>query len=172
MKFINDPFFWALLSMIGWALAPLVVGTKKFGKHLSFGIICWIFAEIPRIILPLPFVNQQRFEGNSMATAMGILILIIALTFGSQALIIHPLTRPNKNEKLHTSGFYSIVRHPVMFCDIFWPLGLAIIYKSTFGLIMSSAWEMEHFDLRSCIGLKLTVSEKRNSESKGFWTKP
>lgn len=140
MKYVNNPFFWAFLSMIGWALAPLVVGTRRFGRHFSFGIICWIFAEIPRIILPLPFVNQPRFESSGIVTLIGIIILMIALTFGSPALIIHPLTKPNKSEKLLTSGFYSIVRHPVMFCDIFWPLGLAIIFSSIIGLTMAFVW--------------------------------
>lgn len=142
MKFLNDPFFWAFLSMIGWALAPLVVGSKTFGKYFSFGMICWVFAEIPRIILPLPFIDQPRFSDNWILTIIGIVILVISLIFGMSAFSIHPLTRTNKKEKLQTKGFYSIVRHPIMFCDSFWPLGLALICGSIIGLIMFFLWAL------------------------------
>lgn len=60
-NFWNDSFFWTFLAMIGWFLGLLVVGSKTFGKNTLFGVFCIALAEIPRIILPLNFINQPRF---------------------------------------------------------------------------------------------------------------
>lgn len=51
-----------------------------------------------------------------------------------------PLTAPARSEPLRTGGLYSVVRHPLMLCDIFWPLGLSIIFGSIIGIVLTPAW--------------------------------
>lgn len=140
MQFWNNPFFWAFLATIGWALAMLVIGGKTFGKSGLFGVFVVALVEIPRIILPLDFVNQPRFGDVFILPIIGSIVLIVALVFGTSAFLIKPFTRPQKEEKLQTKGLYSVVRHPIMFCDSFWPLGLSLIFKSLIGTLLVVVW--------------------------------
>lgn len=140
MQFWSNPFFWAFLAMIGWFLGLLVVGSRTFGKSTLFGAFCIALAEIPRIILPLDFVNQPRFGEGVLVPTVGVIILILALAFGSAAFSIKPATRPQRGETLRTTGLYSVVRHPIMFCDAFWPLGLALILGSVIGTVLVVVW--------------------------------
>lgn len=135
-----NPLFWAFLAMLGWFLGLLVVGSKTFGKNTFFGIFAVAFAEIPRIILPLDFVKQPRFGDGYILSITGTVILIIALFFGSQVFWIKPFTKPQNVEKLKTSGLYAIVRHPLYFCDAFWPLGLSLIFRSVIGTMLVVVW--------------------------------
>ena len=139
-NFWNNPFFWAFLAMISWFLGLLVVGSKTLGKNSLFGAFVVALVEIPRIILPLPFINQARFGGGAILPIIGVIILIVALFFGTTAFLIKPFTRPQKEEKLRRAGLYSVVRHPIMFCDSFWPLGLSLIFKSLIGTILVVVW--------------------------------
>jgi len=141
MKVWNDPFFWAFLSMIGWSLGPLSIGTKKFGKNLSFGVISYLLWEIPRIIIVAPFVDQPRFGASTSLMVIGIIILALAFIFAAiPAFVVEPLTGVVAMKKLRTQGFYSIVRHPIMLGESLGPLGVALIFRSTIGLIMFVLW--------------------------------
>ncbi|MFQ6089022.1 MAG: methyltransferase family protein, partial [Candidatus Methanofastidiosia archaeon] len=138
--FWNNPFFWAFLATIGWGLGFLVVGSKTFGKNTFFGVFVVALAEIPRIILPLPFISQPRFGDGVILPIIGFIVLIVALAFGTPAFLIKPFTRPQKEEKLRTTGLYSVVRHPIYFCDSFWPLGLSLIFSSLIGTVLVVLW--------------------------------
>jgi protein-S-isoprenylcysteine O-methyltransferase Ste14 len=140
MQFWNNPFLWAFLAMIGWSLGLLIVGNKKFGSSRPFGVSVVALVEIPRIILPLPFIYQPRFADGPTLLVVGLIILIGALVFGTPAFLIKPFTRPRKEEKLLTTGLYSVVRHPIMFCDSFWPLGLSLIFRSIIGTVLVVVW--------------------------------
>ena len=96
MEFWNNPFFWAFLSMIGWFLAFLVVGSKRFGKSGVFGLFVVALVEIPRIILPLDFIKQPRFGNGTILLVVGFVVLIGSLVFGTPAVLIKPFTRPQK----------------------------------------------------------------------------
>ncbi|HEY7419657.1 MAG TPA: isoprenylcysteine carboxylmethyltransferase family protein [Ktedonobacteraceae bacterium] len=135
-----DPFFWAFLSMIGWASSISVVGNKILGKNTWFGIIVVALAEIPRLILPLDFIMQPRFGGSSLFLALGGLVLIIALIFGSPVFRIQPFTKPQKKEPLRTMSLYAVVRHPLYVCDILWPLGVALLFRSVIGTVLTVVW--------------------------------
>jgi protein-S-isoprenylcysteine O-methyltransferase Ste14 len=50
------------------------------------------------------------------------------------------LTAPDAGEPLRTDGLYSLVRHPLMLCDIFWPLGWSNIFESVIGILLTPAW--------------------------------
>ena len=43
-------------------------------------------------------------------------------------------------EPLRTDGHYSVVRHPLMLCDVFWPLGLSLIFGSIIGVPLTPLW--------------------------------
>jgi len=138
---LTDVWFWAFLGAIGWGLGIGVVGTKSLGRHLGFGILMFILAEVPRALLPLPFVRQPRIEAFGLWLALlGGLILIGSLIFAAPVFRIVPLTAPDKSEPLRTDGLYSIVRHPLMVCDIFWPLGLSLIFGSVIGVLLTPFW--------------------------------
>jgi protein-S-isoprenylcysteine O-methyltransferase Ste14 len=140
MQFWNGPFFWAFIAVVGWFLSLLIVGSKTFGRSRSFGIFAVALVEIPRIILPLPFISQPRFGDGTALVVIGFIILIAALVFGTPALLIKPFTRPQKEERLLKTGLYSVVRHPIMFCDSFWPLGLSLIFGSVIGTALVLIW--------------------------------
>jgi protein-S-isoprenylcysteine O-methyltransferase Ste14 len=101
----------------------------------------FILAEVPRILLPLPFVSQPRLGPNSpWLVAAGAAILAVSLFFGTPVFSIVPLTGPDRHEPLRTDGLYSFVRHPLMVCDIFWPLGLSLIFGSVIGIVLTPVW--------------------------------
>jgi protein-S-isoprenylcysteine O-methyltransferase Ste14 len=138
---ISDPWFWAFLAACGWGLAFAVVGTKTLGRSLGFGIFMFVLAELPRLLLPLRFVSQPRIQPEPpVLVAAGVLILAVSLVFGSPVFRIVPLTGPDRSEPLRTGGLYAIVRHPLMLCDIFWPLGWSLIFGSLIGILLTPVW--------------------------------
>jgi protein-S-isoprenylcysteine O-methyltransferase Ste14 len=138
---LSDPWFWAFLAAVGWALGFGVVGTQALGRNLGFGIVMFVLAEVPRILLPLPFVSQPRIAPTpAWLVAVGIAILAGSLIFGTPVFRIVPLTAPHHREPLRTDGLYSIVRHPLMVCDIFWPLGWSLICGSLIGIALTPVW--------------------------------
>lgn len=138
---LSDPWFWAFLAAIGWGLAFGVVGTQALGRSLGFGMTMFILAEVPRIVLPLSFVSQPRLESNpTLLVVLGVLVLAGSLFLGTPVFRIVPLTGPNRREPLRTDGLYSVVRHPLMLCDVFWPLGWSLLFGSIIGVLLTPAW--------------------------------
>ena len=137
---LTNPWFWAFLAMFGWFLGLLVVGSRTFGSRLAFGTVCLVLAEVPRVLLPLPFVEQPRLEGDPFLPVLGAIILVGSLFFGTPVFRIRPLTRPDSRETLRTDGLYSIVRHPLMVCDSFWPLGWSLLWDSLIGVFLTPVW--------------------------------
>ncbi len=111
------------------------------GRKLGFGVPAFILAELPRIILPLPFVTQPRIGlSPALLATVGGVIFLGSLYFGTPVLRIVPLTGPNHRETLRTDGLYAIIRHPLMLCDILWPLGWSLIFGSLIGVALTPAW--------------------------------
>ena len=75
-----------------------------------------------------------------MLVAVGVAVLVGSLFFATPVLRIVPFTAPYRREPLRTDGLYSIVRHPLMVCDIFWPLGLSLIFGSIIGIALTPMW--------------------------------
>jgi hypothetical protein len=98
--------------MFGWFLAAPAMATRRFGSLLWFGILCVIFAEAPRLILPLGFVSQPRLGDESLLAPVGSIFLIGSLVFGTPVFRIGGFTKPNRVEPLRTDGLYAVVRHP------------------------------------------------------------
>jgi methanethiol S-methyltransferase len=70
----------------------------------------------------------------------GAAILAGSLVSAIPVIRIAPLTAPARREPLRTGGRYSIVRDPLMLCDIFWPPGLPAVFGSIIGIVLTSAW--------------------------------
>jgi protein-S-isoprenylcysteine O-methyltransferase Ste14 len=138
---LADPWFWAFLAAVGWSLGFVLIGTETLGRRLGFGITVFILAEVPRLLLPLPFVSQPRIDPNpAWLVLVGVVILVGSLFFAAPVFRIVPLTAPDRPEPLRTDGLYSMVRHPLMVCDIFWPLGWSLIFGSVIGILLTPVW--------------------------------
>jgi protein-S-isoprenylcysteine O-methyltransferase Ste14 len=137
--FFIDPWFWAFLATLGWAAAGMAISTPALGHRLWLGIPIVALCEIPRVVLVLPAIPQARLQ-SPLLVALGGLVLVVSLVFGSAALRISPFTAPDVDEPLRTDGLYAVVRHPVMFCDAFWPLGLSLMFGSVIGIVLTPVW--------------------------------
>jgi len=138
---LYDPFFWAFLSAMGWAMGMLTVGSTTVGRHMAYGIIGSLTAQIPRIVLPLKWVSAQpRFDPPAIVVAAGAVLCLLGLSFIFSGLGLKIYTRPTKQEPLVTTGLYSIVRHPMLLANIIWPLGWSVICGSWIGIALAPAW--------------------------------
>jgi protein-S-isoprenylcysteine O-methyltransferase Ste14 len=138
---LTDPWFWAFLAALGWGLAFGIVGTRTLGRSLGYGVPVFLLAEVPRLLLPLPFVSQPRIEPNpAWLVVGGVLVLAASLFFATPVFRIVPLTAPDHREPLRTDGLYAVVRHPLMLCDVFWPLGWSLLFGSIVGVLLTPVW--------------------------------
>jgi protein-S-isoprenylcysteine O-methyltransferase Ste14 len=138
---LADPWFWAFLAGLGWGLCTRLVGSRAMGRNLRLGVALVLLAEVPRALLPLPFVAQPRIgAGHPALIAAGAAVLAGSLFFATPVFRIIPFTAPARREPLRTDGLYAVVRHPLMVCDIFWPLGLSLIFGSIIGIALTPVW--------------------------------
>jgi protein-S-isoprenylcysteine O-methyltransferase Ste14 len=138
-----SPWFWAFLAAIGWGMGIGLVGTKRLGRKLTFGVIMFILAEVPRILIPMGFIPQPRIMPvPTWLVIVGWIIFAGSFIFAAPVIHIVPLTAPDQSEPLRTTGLYSIVRHPLMLCDILWPLGWSLIFGSIIGILLFPAWTL------------------------------
>jgi len=138
---LSTPWFLAFLAALGWGMGIGVVGSRSLGRRLWFGVVMLILAEVPRLLLPLPLVSQPRIQPvPAWMIALGAVILAGSLYFGTPLFHIVPLTAPDRREPLRTDGLYAVVRHPLMLCDVFWPLGWSLIWGSGIGMALTPAW--------------------------------
>jgi protein-S-isoprenylcysteine O-methyltransferase Ste14 len=138
---LADPWFWAFLAAVGWGLCTGLVGSRTLGRNLRLGISLVLLAEVPRALVPLPFVAQPRIEaGRPVLIVIGAAVLAGSVLFATPVVRIFPFTAPAGREPLRTDGLYSVVRHPLMVCDIFWPLGLSLIFGSIIGIALTPVW--------------------------------
>ena len=80
MTFINNPFFWALVSMFGLVGACAVVGSRRIGSRPLIGwIIVLLFFDLGRVLLALPSIEQPRFEMGGWHSLVGGAIFIVGL---------------------------------------------------------------------------------------------
>ena len=140
MTFFNNPFFWAFISMFGLVGCGAVVSGMKLGKFPLFGAIVVVIFDLGRVLLVLPFCPQPRFEIWGLHTFIGGFIFIVGIIFCAPAMIIKPITAPDKTISLKTNGLYSIVRNPIYTGELLWCLGLAIYFRSVIGVALIPIW--------------------------------
>lgn len=141
LSFYTDPFFWALLSMLGMVGATsLFTGHKLKHNPLFVGLVL-ILVTVGRIVLVLPFCKQPRFDGSWPFLLIGGSIFVSALIIGLlPTLTIRWWSPPEKEMKLRTNGIYGVVRHPIYLCEVFWFLGWAIMFRSIYGIALAPVW--------------------------------
>jgi protein-S-isoprenylcysteine O-methyltransferase Ste14 len=141
---LTDPWFWAFLAAVGWGLCTGVVGSRTWGRSPRLGIALVLLAEVPRALLAMPFVSQPRVEGGRpLLIAAGAAVIGGSLVFATPVFRITPFTAPTQREPLRTEGLYSAVRHPLMLCDIFWPLGVSLLFGSIIGIALTPVWLLD-----------------------------
>jgi protein-S-isoprenylcysteine O-methyltransferase Ste14 len=139
-SFLRDPWFWAFLAAIGWTFGFALIMSETFGRRPAFGVLCFLLAQVPRVVLALPFVQQPRLPVPWWTAVLGAAILLVTLPFTLAVLRIVPWTAPNAAEPLRTNGWYGVVRHPLMFRDSFWSLGWSLIFGSIIGVALTPVW--------------------------------
>jgi protein-S-isoprenylcysteine O-methyltransferase Ste14 len=72
--------------------------------------------------------------------AAGAAVLAGSPVFATPVVRIVAFTGSARREPLRTDGLYSVVRHPLMLCDVFWPLGLSLIFGSITGVALTPVW--------------------------------
>jgi protein-S-isoprenylcysteine O-methyltransferase Ste14 len=137
---VNDPFFWALISMFGLVAACSVVGSKKVGRNTVLGVFIVTIFDLGRFLLVLPFCHQPRFDSGGWHGIIGGLVFVGGLIFCFPAFLIRPFNSANDNVGLITTGFYRIVRNPIYLGEVMWCLGWAIMFRSTIGVWLVPLW--------------------------------
>lgn len=141
MTFLDDPFFWALISMFGLVGAGSVVGSKKVGKNTVFGFFIVSIFFIGRFVLVLPLCPQSRFDIGGLHNVIGGILFTIGIVFSLlPCFMIKPLNVAEKNMELITTGFYGIVRNPIYLGELLWCLGWAIMFRSIIGIALVPLW--------------------------------
>ncbi len=124
----------------------MVGATSLFAKHrlrrsIIFVSFSLILVTIGRVVLVLPFCKQPRFEIAGLHWIIGGSIVVIALAIAAgPLLVVRWWSPPKEGMKLRTYGIYGVVRHPIYLCEVLWPLGLAIMFRSVYGLALTPVW--------------------------------
>ncbi len=99
------------------------------------------FMFFPRLIIPLPFIDQIRFPTNPYTYLIGIILTFIGFYFMIAGVSkIYGKLLYDKPIELVTDGVYGIVRHPIYFGDSIWPVGLSIIFGAFCSLLLTPIW--------------------------------
>ena len=140
-QYLNNPFFWAFISMFSFVGACSVVGSRKVGSHPALGWVIVTVLTLGRIILVLPFVEQPRFDLNGFNSAIGIPIFAIGLFFAlGPCFLIRPLNIAEENMEFITRSFYKYTRNPIYLGELLWCLGWSIIHGSIIGVTLVPVW--------------------------------
>jgi NTE family protein len=138
--FVQNPFFWAGISLLGLLGANTAVNTR-FGKRFRlFAQISGFLFSIGRIVLVLPFIPQNRLIQNNYLIGLGIIVGILSLIFIIPSVNSQPLITSIKKNDFKTNGLYRIVRHPFFLGEILFSFSLALIFHSIIGLALTPIW--------------------------------
>jgi protein-S-isoprenylcysteine O-methyltransferase Ste14 len=141
MSTLEEPFFWALISMFGLVGCCTVVGTKRIGGNPWAGLLLIAIFDLGRFVLPLSFCSQRRFDMQGMHSFVGGAIFLIGGVFGlGPSFEIKPLTVADENVTLRTTGFYGLVRNPIYLGEILLCLGWAVLHRSVIGVALVPLW--------------------------------
>jgi len=169
MSFYTSPFFWAFVSMIGLHGATLMVSGHRVGRSLPFVSLVLTLVTAGRIALALPICPQPRFALGQWQWFVGGLIVCIALGIAAPALTVKWWRPPAAGMKLHTTGIYSLVRHPIYLNEVLWPVGWSLIWGSVYGLALTPIWWIaflfhaiaEEDQMESVLGPEYTKYQER-----------
>lgn len=140
LRFLEDPYFWALVSMFGLGGAEALVGSAKLARFRSLGFVTVGLFTLGRVVIVLPAVTQPRFAAGEWSWIVGGVIFGLGMVFALPAFVIRPITGPAAGVSLKTRGFYGIVRNPLYLSDVLWCLGLAVMFRSEIGIALVPVW--------------------------------
>jgi protein-S-isoprenylcysteine O-methyltransferase Ste14 len=123
VSFYTSPFFWALVSMVGLCGATMAVSGHRIGRSLLFISAVLTLVTAGRIVLVLPFCVQPRLAPVPWHPVVGGILILVALGVAAPALTVKWWRPPEAGMKLHTTGIYAVVRHPIYLCEVLWPVG-------------------------------------------------
>jgi protein-S-isoprenylcysteine O-methyltransferase Ste14 len=139
--FHTNPFFWALMSMLGMVGATSLFAKHELRRSFFFVAISLTLVTIGRLVLVLPFCGQPRFEAFPGHRIVGGAIVALALAVAAGPFFaVRWWSPPREGMQLKTTGIYRVVRHPIYLCEVLWPLGLAIMFRSVYGLALTPVW--------------------------------
>jgi len=96
---------------------------------------------ISRFLLPLPFVDQLRFRVSILTITIGGILLCVGIYFIFAGISkIYLKLMFNQRIDLVTDGVYGVVRHPIYFGDLMWPIGLSITFGAICSLMLTPIW--------------------------------
>lgn len=140
MSFAADPWFWALLALLGLQGAGLVVSGHRLGQKPAFVATVLLLFTAGRVLLALPLCPQPRFDlgvGNDLA---GAAVLLLAAGIGLPTITIRWWRAPAAGMRLRTRGVYGLVRHPMYLAELLWPVGWSLLWGSAYGLWLTPLW--------------------------------
>jgi protein-S-isoprenylcysteine O-methyltransferase Ste14 len=140
MRFFQDPYFWALVSMFGVGGAEALVASAKLAKLRSLGLVTVGLFTLGRVVLVLPVVTQPRLAAGEWSWFAGGVIFAIGIVFALPAFTIKPFRGPAAGVSLKTGGLYGIVRNPLYLSDVLWCLGWAVMFRSEIGIALVPVW--------------------------------
>ncbi len=140
MSVIDNPFFWAFISMFFLVLGTALVSGIPLGHNPLFGFATVIGNDFSRILMVLPFVSQPRFDFGVWNWILGGLLIAVACGFGVAAFAVKWWKAPDKDVVLQTAGVYGIVRNPIYLCDLVFSLGIAVCFGSFVGVALIPVW--------------------------------
>ncbi len=140
MNVLDNPFFWAFVSMFFLLLGNALVSGIPLGHNSFFGFITVIGNDFARILLVLPFVIQPRFDIGIWNWIIGGILIAAACGFGVAAFAVKWWKAPDKEVVLQTAGVYGIVRNPIYLCDLLFSLGIAVGFGSIIGVALIPVW--------------------------------
>ena len=140
LSYIQTPFFWAGISLLGMLGANTAVNTRFGKKYRLFGQISGLFFSLGRIVMVLPFISQPRLPESDLFTYFGIGIGIISLIFIFPGFVSQPLIEPKNNFRFKTEGLFSFVRHPHYLGELLFSFAFAIFFRSTIGILFTPIW--------------------------------
>ena len=140
MFVLQNPFFWAFVSMFGLLVGTALVSGIPLGRNGLFGFAAVIVNDFARILLVLPFVIQPRFDIGAWNWIIGGILIAGATAFGVAAFSVKWWKAPDKDVVLQTAGVYGIVRNPIYLCDLLFSLGIAVGTESVIGVALIPVW--------------------------------
>jgi protein-S-isoprenylcysteine O-methyltransferase Ste14 len=168
--FFTNPFFWAFLSMLGMVFATSLFARHRLRHSIVFVSFTLILVTVGRMVLVLPFCLQPRFVMALWNWIVGGAIMILALAVAAGPFFtVRWWSPPQAGMKLRTSGIYGLVRHPIYLSELLWPLGLAIIFRSVYGVALTPFWWLvflihalsEEADMNRVLGSEYQEYEKK-----------
>jgi protein-S-isoprenylcysteine O-methyltransferase Ste14 len=130
VNFYTSPFFWALVSMFGLCSATIALSGHRIGHSLLYVFAVLTLVTAGRIVLVLPFCVQPRLGSAQWHQVVGGLVMLAALGVAAPALSVKWWRPPEAGMKLHTTGIYSIIRHPIYLSEVLWPAGWSLMWGS------------------------------------------